>query len=356
LHIDVLRPRDLTPAQVERWLALQADGLESPFLSPRWAQAVERAQPNRRVGVAVIREGGRERGFFTARIDAQTAMPAGAPMCDYQGVVAEPDLALDPKALLAALNVDRLDLSNMLASQTAFVPYGRARDASRVVDVSQGFAAYEADRKAAGVGILKDAAKKRRKAAREVGEPRFTAFSRDRRDLAQLLAWKRAQFRATNQTDIFDTPWTLRLLEDLLASTDPDFGAGVFTLHFGDRLAAAHLHLCGGPIVHGWLIAHDPAFERYSPGIALFADILAWMDTTPYSRLDLGGGDYRFKRELANAEEPVIHGFVGRPSAAALVRHAAYGVVKVAEALPLGAVSELPAKAMRRMDRWRGLR
>jgi CelD/BcsL family acetyltransferase involved in cellulose biosynthesis len=44
------------------------------------------------------------------------------------------------------------------------------------------------------------------------------------------------------------------------------------------------------------------------------------------------------------------------PSPALLVRSAAYGVRAAAEALPLGKVSQLPGKAMRRMDQWRGLR
>jgi CelD/BcsL family acetyltransferase involved in cellulose biosynthesis len=88
----------------------------------------------------------------------------------------------------------------------------------------------------------------------------------------------------------------------------------------------------------------------------LFQDILRWMEQTPYSRLDLGAGDYRFKHELANAGQGVTHGFVGLPSPSALVRGAAYGMVRAAEALPLGTASDLPAKAMRRMDQWRGLR
>jgi CelD/BcsL family acetyltransferase involved in cellulose biosynthesis len=88
----------------------------------------------------------------------------------------------------------------------------------------------------------------------------------------------------------------------------------------------------------------------------LFQDILRWMDDAPYSRLDLGAGDYRFKRELANQGVAVSHGFVGGPSAAAMLREAAYGLRRVAETLPLGPVSELPGKAMRRLDLLRGLR
>jgi hypothetical protein len=63
-----------------------------------------------------------------------------------------------------------------------------------------------------------------------------------------------------------------------------------------------HLHLRGEHTIHGWLIAHNPDFERYSPGLMLFQDILKSMDGTPYMRLDLGTGDYRFKRELSNAQ------------------------------------------------------
>ena len=91
-------------------------------------------------------------------------------------------------------------------------------------------------------------------------------------------------------------------------------------------------------------------------GLLLFQDILRWMDGEAYDRLDLGYGDYRFKRELSNTQLTLLHGFVGQPSAATLVREAAYGVRRVAEALPLGRASELPGKAMRRLDVMRGLR
>ena len=32
--------------------------------------------------------------------------------------------------------------------------------------------------------------------------------------------------KITNQTDIFDVGWTRRLMEDLFASRDPEFGGG----------------------------------------------------------------------------------------------------------------------------------
>jgi CelD/BcsL family acetyltransferase involved in cellulose biosynthesis len=80
------------------------------------------------------------------------------------------------------------------------------------------------------------------------------------------------------------------------------------------------------------------------------------MEQTPFKVLDLGAGDYRFKQQLANRHRLVAHGFVGRPSPLSLLRSAQYGIRDAAERLPLGSLSEIPGKAMRRLDQWRGLR
>lgn len=358
MKIDVIRPRDLSDSQIARWSQLQArdPALQNPFFSPHWPIAVERAQmrgdSDPGVRVAVL---GDDEGFFSARTGPFTAMPAGAPMADYQGVVGAADLAFDAKALVKALGVSRLDFNHMLREQAPFAPYLRGEAQSWVVDVGAGYAPYEAQTRDRS-SVLKDIDKKRRKAEREAGPALFTAFSRSSADFAKLLEWKRGQYRATGQTDIFNTAWCSALVEDLFERRDPDFGGALFTLHLGGELAAAHFHLHGGPVVHGWLIAHNAAFERYSPGMLLFQDILKWMDGGPYSRLDLGCGDYRFKRELSNRQVHTGYGFVGTPSPATLVRELAYGLRGAAESLPLGRASALPGKAMRRLDLMRALR
>ncbi len=355
MDISVIRPLEMTGIAVERWAELQKanPAFDTPFLSPYWARAVQAAQGEKsKLQVAVI---GDADGFLAVRKSAFTAMPAGAPMNDYQGVVTAPGVEIDAPELVRALGVGRLDFSHMLDDQPAFAPFSRGKSFSWVIDVGQGYAAYETDRKAQ-TSCLKDIDKKRRKVERELGALSFTAYSRSRTDLDQLIAWKRGQWQATGQTDLFDTAWTQTLVRNLFESRQPDFGGVMFTLHIDGRLAAAQLDLRGNRAIHSWIIAHDPEFERYSPGLILFQDILRWMDTTPYSSLDLGAGDYRFKRELSNAQRHVNHGFVGVASPAALVREAAYGLRAAAESLPLGQFSELPGKAMRRIDLMRGLR
>ena len=362
MQIDVTRPSALSAADLARWRALQAanPALGSPFLSPGWALAVEQAQVGLRgdVRVAVVRDGGEAKAFFAARIVGGTAMPAGAPMCDYQAVVAEPGFNVDARCLLRALAVHRLDFFQMLEAQPTFDPYRRGEAASWVVEAPAGYDAYQAERREAGSGVLKDIDKRRRKIERELGEVTFTAAAADRAAFDQLIAWKRDQYRQGGQTDIFAAGWPLDLLQALLEAgdSDPAFGGLLFTLHIGDQLAAAQFNLRGRHTLHAWIIAHGSGFEKVSPGLVLFGEVLRWMGDAGFTSLDLGPGDYRFKQQLSNAQRRVAHGFVGRPSPQSLVRSAEYGVRAAAENLPLGALSHLPGKAMRRMDLWRGLR
>jgi CelD/BcsL family acetyltransferase involved in cellulose biosynthesis len=360
MRIDVVRPSDLTGEERARWRTLQAragSDYSSPFLSPDWAIAVDQALGRFRDAcqVAVMREDDRAVGFFAARVGRAVALPAGAPLCDYQGVVAEAGLKVDPRRIVEAFGVQRIDFTHMVEHDRAFGALGQGRDDFYAVDVSAGWDAYEQGRREAGTDILKDIARKRRKLEREVGPLTFAAFSRSRVDFERTLEWKRAQFARTNQTDPTATPWVRVLLEQLFESRDPEFGGALFTLHAGDRLAAAQFNLRGGGSINAWFISHDEALERYSPGLVMWGDLLRWMAESPYRTLDLGPVAYRFKDRLANRTRGIVHGFAGRPGAATLVRAAEYGVRRAAEALPLGKLSELPGKAMRRLDRMRAL-
>ena len=358
MQIDVLRPGELPASVMAAWRALQraGGGWDSPFLSPCWARAVERAKGGCDVRIAMLSEAGEPRAFMSAQVGRVTALAAGGAMSDYEGLIGDPGPGFDVTRLVRALGVSRYDFSHIPAEQDAFGGYARGGSVSWVVDAPDGYAAYAERRRAEGVSALKEIDRKRRKVEREVGLTRFTARSVERADFDRLIELKREQYRATGQTDVLAAGWTRRLLENLFKLGQPGFSGALFTLHIGDALAAVQFHLMGETTIHTWMVAHEEAFERYSPGLLLFQDILKWMDDQPYDRMDLGYGDYRFKRELSNLQRPLMHGFVGVPSAASLVREAAYGVRRAAEALPLGSVSELPGKAMRRIDLIRGLR
>ena len=359
MRFDLIRPEDLSEGDAGTWrdlAALHAD-TRSPFLGPDWVRAVSAcAGPDAaRARVLVIRDGEDAVGFMGVRVGRFSSISAGAPFCDYQGLVLRPDVGVTARQVVDALNTDRLDLSCVVASDRTFADHLRVRDASMVIDLSEGYDAYQKERRAAGTDILQDAAKKMRKLFREHGEARFTPLSASQDDLATLIGWKRARYGETRQTDVLEPAWSQALMQTVFGQRDAQFGAPLFTLHAGDQLIAAHLALRAGPRLHAWIIAHDDRFARYSPGLLLIAEIIRWAASQGCDEFDLGPGDYGFKVRLANRHRAIGHGFVGRPSAPTWLRAAAYGVRETAEALPLGRFSELPGKAMRRLDLIRSL-
>ncbi len=359
MDIEVFRPERLAPSDLERWSELRhAVGQTSPFLSPHWVLECARAggPDARRARIAVLRENGRPVGFLSARVSRFAAQPVGAPLCDYQAAAVEIGRSFDPRAVVRALGVGRLDFDTHLASQPEIAPFVRGRAVSHVVCLREGYDAYARNRRAAGSDVLQDCAKKRRKIARELGEVRFTAGSAALADFEALIAWKRQKYADTRQTDLFETAWPFRLLQNLWSAPAGDIRGLLFTLHAGERLVAAHYALSDGHALHAWFIGHDEGAAKYSPGMVLIGDMLRWAGEQGYQEFDLGSGGYRFKHSLANLQREVAFGYVGRPSPATAYRAAAYGLREVAERLPLGRVSSWPGKAMRRVDIWRGLR
>jgi CelD/BcsL family acetyltransferase involved in cellulose biosynthesis len=359
MQIDVVRPHELTVAEVALWTDFQgADPeLESPFLAPHWPRIVETAQtpPRTNVVVALVHERGQVRAFFPAKVRAGVAMAAGAPVCAYQTLIAAPGFAMDLRELIGVLGVGRFDFSQTPTDQIAFAPYLRGEAPSWIARLPFGYDAYAAD-KAEESQLLPAIEERRARAQSGLGPVAFTAFSRSSADLEQLMAWKKGDYRRTGRTDIFKTGWTAALLRELFVSRNPDFGGVMFTLHIGETLVAAQFHVRGAQALHAWCVAENPGMSDYLPGLMLAQDIMRWMDDTPYTSIDFGVGDQPYKQALANDARMVGHGFVGRPCAATLVRSAAYGLRGVAEQLPLGRMSAMPGEAMRRADLIRGLR
>ena len=357
MRIDVLRPSELTAGQRADWRAIQAGdpALGSPFLAPEWPLACEVAG-DRHVRVAVAAADGEAAAFLAVRRGPFTAMAPGAPLCDAQAVLAAPGVRVEAAALLRALGVSRFDFTHAPAGDPVLGPGARGRTENHYVDLSQGWATYERELKARKSDLLRDVRQRTNRAAREAGPVCFTLDDPDPAAFAQMLAWKQEQYRETRQTDVVRPAWARRLLEQLFQTREPGFGARLSTLRIDDRLAAAHLGLYAGEVFYAWFIAHDCQQSRHSPGMVIMTEITrALAEEGRFRAFELGPGEYPFKQRMCNANRPLAFGFIGRPSAAVLLREAEYRVRRWAEAAPLGRASAWPGKAMRRWDVIRAL-
>jgi CelD/BcsL family acetyltransferase involved in cellulose biosynthesis len=342
----IISPADLSPDDIACWntVLAQRSDLSSPYLTPGFAQAVAHVRPHDS-RVAIFACEGKTVGFLSYRAGKTTAAPLGAPMCDVQAVIATEPLPAD--AVLSALGVKRFVFDNALAQDPTFAPGIRTPRSAHVLDLSGGYDAYLAQRAGAGSKIAQRVAKKMRKAEREAGPLRLT-LSTDAADFNTLLAWKQAQYRATNVTDIFRYPWTTALLHHLFAVQTPGFSGQFYTLHIGDTLAAAAFNLATPHTLHAWFVAYDPALSAHSPGQMLFLMMAEDAAMRGIATFDLGTGDYRFKTELATGTLEMGDGVIGAPGA---IR----SLSPLAQLVPVTRVRQLPDKVARRIDLYAAL-
>lgn len=349
MRLETIHPKDLSPAQVEQWRGLLRPGAESPYLTPEWAQIVGAARDDARV---VVIEGGA--GFFGAQVLSRfSAMGLGAPIADYQGVVAAPELEISGAALCRALNVGRIDISHVAEPHGAFNPANS--EGTWIAETHGGRDLYEAALKARRSEFVRQLDKKARKLERERGPISFRAHSSERADFETLVAWKNAQLKQSGQPEIWAQPWVRQVLDRCFEQRGARFGGVLFTVHVGDTLAAAAFCLRSPRVLHFWLLAHDSAYDSYSPGVLLARRAIGWAGEHGIAEVDFGPGEYQFKRQLSTTQRPLHWGVISGASVSGALRRSEYALRHQIERFPTARLAALPGKAMRRLDLMRAL-
>ena len=181
LQVTVVKARALAPERQAHWASLQEESPEfaSPFFRPEFTTSVAAVRDD--VFVAQIFSAGAVAGFFPfQRTRVGFGYPVGGGRSNYHGAVVDPGLEWDARALIRACGLRSYAFDHLLASQQGFRPYQASCSPSSVIDVSGGYEAYLADRRAAGSEIVTQTERKARKLEREVGPLRFEPESHDR--------------------------------------------------------------------------------------------------------------------------------------------------------------------------------
>ncbi|WP_421785528.1 GNAT family N-acetyltransferase [Hyphobacterium sp.] len=339
--------RDLTDAQRAQWRSWACpDGQPvSPYLLPDFAEAVGAVRED--VRIAVITENGEDAGYFAHHKRGQGIRPVGAPMSDYQGIIARPGTSIGATALLSQLGAGFLAFENWWSGSAEPGGTGRERDGSVVVDLSDGPEAYFAARKALHKSQFKNMERRRRNAERDFGPVRLQAGDPDGRLFETLVRWKSTQYAETGKLDVFGIHWAKRLLEHLAALDDPAFRGEVYALWLGDDLAAIEFGLRAGDLYHSWFPAYDERFAKVSPGLLLLHEIFRAAPEQKITRVDLGRGGTHYKTYYASYEVPLDAGRLTAPGLAALGLKSWDMAEAVAGRLP-GRLGQLPARMRRR--------
>ena len=357
MRVTTIRPDELSQAELDCWRGFldSAPELASPYLQPEFTRLVGEAR--RGVRVAVMEDAGAIVGFLPfQRGWGGVGKPVGAPLSDFHAVIARPDYPWDADSLVAGCGLARFDFTDLPATQPQFGRHRRRSASTFVIDIAGGYDAYAAERRASGSHVLKKTGAAARRIERELGAVRFVAHDSSPIALARLIEWKRDQYRRTKATDVFAHSWTIKLLETIRDAQQPGFSGQLSTLYAGDELIAAHMGMRSRTMLHYWFPAHATAAQRYSPGLVLLKHLVQAAPRQGTQVIDLGRGDYPYKRRFATREVTLAQGSVVRPSLSALAYRARIGIETAAHGLPLGRASHWPEKLFRRLDMKASLR
>jgi CelD/BcsL family acetyltransferase involved in cellulose biosynthesis len=333
--ITTLSGRDLSSELAQTWRVLQArnSSLAAPYFCPEFTAAVAAVRPD--VRIALKEERGSIVAFFPYQKQGRSGRPVGGLVSDFQGVIAAPDLELDVPAMLRACGLHAFDFDHMLASQSGFAPFASEFELSPKIDLSAGFAAYVAERRAAGSEQIKKCGNLMRRMEREIGPVRFVEQSRDARLLRRLMEWKSAQYIRTGQRDIFSLDWVRGLVERIHVTEDRAFAGCLSLLYAGDMLVAAHFGMRTQSVWHYWFPGYDKRFGKYSPGLLLLLKMAEQAPIIGIKTIELGKGMSLYKERLMNGRTVLCRGAVELPSMLKVKRSIGRRVWSLARAIVL---------------------
>ena len=347
----IVAPGELDADLVAQWQRFRtADPVyRSPFYAPQFTQAVGRVRADARI--AVLERGGDVVGFlpFHQR-PGGVGKPIGGHLNDYQGPILAPGLDLSSAALLQAARLSAYDYNHLPVAMGALAGGAQARSISPRMDLSQGYAAYEAKKDAGWTKARREMRRRWRKTEADIGPIRFTYHDTSAAAYAEHVAMKNALYARLGVRSVLDLGWAGQALQAIRTTQEPDF-AGVFsTLRAGDRLLAAHFGMRSDSVWHWWFPSYDLDAYKLGPGINLIHQCALVAEAKGLQTIDFGRGDGDFKLLFADTHTDLCEGSMARRgTVAAGLRGLARGVVTLAGRLPLGRYESYPRRAAARL-------
>ncbi|MEX0716237.1 MAG: GNAT family N-acetyltransferase [Planctomycetaceae bacterium] len=353
MHIHSIPAAESTGDIVAAWNGLldANSALGSPYYRPEFTRAVAAVRDD--VRIALFEERDEIVGvlpFQRGRFGA--GQPVGGRLNDFHGAIVKPGASWTADEFLRGCRLGSWWFSHLPAEQCEHGFSAHEVMESHYLDLSRGYESYKTARREAGTREIAKLDRKLRQIEREVGPLRFETHTDDRDVFHTLLEWKSEQYRATNLADVFAYPWTVELLERILAYREPDFRGVLSALYADEKLIAVHYGMQSAGVMHSWFPAYSRAYDKYSPGLMLMLKIAEAHEAMGISRIDLGGGREQYKLSLSSGFDMVAEGCVARHSIRPMLRSAWRRGRDWVRSSPLRRPAEALLAALRPMREW----
>lgn len=303
MRVTVVRPADLGGSEAARWQQFQQSSpiTTHPCLSLSYARAQGRKDAGTRVAIA--EDAGRIAAFLPFRLDRSRLAVPLAGGSGLEGLVYPSGHWVDLRLLIRRAGLRGYRFYHVPIEQTAFAPhryrYNHHGTTTYVADLSGGYDAYLSELGEPTRKRISRTATYRRALERQAGPVVFEWNSYKPEYLDQLLDWKSRQFE--NARRLYAEPGTRALLEELATSANADCSGVTSAVLADGKPVAIVLSMRAGCLLTPAILAYDPDFSRFSPGMIEWLDLIAAAPQHGVTRIDFGWGLETYKRRLGNS-------------------------------------------------------
>ncbi|MEO1188810.1 MAG: GNAT family N-acetyltransferase, partial [Pseudomonadota bacterium] len=253
-RVECLNFTELTRTDRALWGNFQAadPSLASPYFSVGYVDAVEAVRP----GVKVLRfyEHERPAAYWPFRKGPfGTARPVAGPMDDLHGIIAHPTVRLDLRQVAVRQQIGGYAYSAVPFQQVRHGLTGQFGAGNQVIDLTDGFDAWQRLRAAESSNFRREWRKAERLLAADTTIVRHDVI--DPQSFDRLIGLKREAYARSGHFDIFQLDWTRSLLEELSKSADEKARGTLSTLSIEGETAAMAYCMRSATVLHYWFPA-----------------------------------------------------------------------------------------------------
>jgi CelD/BcsL family acetyltransferase involved in cellulose biosynthesis len=312
VRVDVVQALDLTDAQVATWRALQALTPEfgTPLVSPEFAQFVARYKPDTKVAIGRMND--QDVAFFPFHLASSGyARGIGAPFCDYQAIVSDPDIPVNGLEFLTKAGIASFAFTSLMDPHNLFE--------TQAMESIKGYRIFCAPTLEERLKVVRESSPKQaknlrrlgRKIEAEIGPLRLVGDDTNQTSFEAILALKSAQYEKNGMTDVLRPTWVKAFMQGLFDLQIGDFRGCLVSLYAGDKLIAGQFGVRQGSWFHPWIASTCPQSLLYSPGIVFLNEAIQNCDKYGVTVIDMAEGHGHYKAQFCRDPVIVRAGIIG---------------------------------------------
>ena len=278
----------------------------NPFFAPELIPILSEAREDLRLYYETNDQG--LSWYFPLHVDRSgVARGLGAAFSDRNGPVLAPNAQFDLQAFLKTNGLRKFVTEGLvLPGQGTHSGLSSAHD--NLSHVGHDAASFLENQRATYPSFFKRLRRLERKLGREQGELRYTFDDQDEAALDWLIRTKREQYIRSRHHDVLRPEWSHQIIRLLWRCSSDSLRLRLSTLRVGDTLVAGELNLQSDQYLHGWIVAFDRDYAKYSPGNLLIRFVLSSLPDHGLNTYSSGVGGEHYKKYFTNAQEPLGQG------------------------------------------------